>query len=227
MKISVCVATYGDDSWRELASRAIASANGQAAYDLVRIHEPDGDIASVRNAAAERAGGDWLCFLDADDELDRSFLHHIRRAGSEDAAGTRKMYTPRVSYIIKGHRPQAPKYWPEKPLYEGNWLIIGTVVPRALFLEVGGFESWPHAYEDWHLFAKLWKAGAEVIKVPKAIYYAHVMPHSRNKRLSREELVQWHYDLGRDLFPEHYPPEWLDRHLGNARPVTRRRRRHV
>ena len=32
-------------------------------------HYPDGNVSTFRNEVAKQATGDWLCFLDADDEL--------------------------------------------------------------------------------------------------------------------------------------------------------------
>ena len=54
--------------------------------------------------------------------------------------------------------------------------MVGTLVSRDLFLEVGGFEDYPHGFEDWSLWAKCWKAGAKIIQVRRAVYIAHVDP---------------------------------------------------
>jgi glycosyltransferase involved in cell wall biosynthesis len=211
--IAVIVASYGDDTWNELAwSRAYPSTLDQNADDVIVHHEPDGDIGTCRNNAAERTSTDHLIFLDADDELAPGYVDAMRNAVRD----TPTLYAPRVSYVVRG-RKQPPKYWPEKPLSEGNWLVIGTMLPRDVFVEVGGFDGRPHAFEDWALFARCWKAGAEPLKVPRAVYVAHWTPGSRNKKLSREQQVRLHYDLGRDIFPDQYPPSWLTQHLRNAR----------
>jgi hypothetical protein len=167
---------------------------------------------------------EFLCFLDADDELADGYI-----AAMHDAAPTpdfrlgaserNLLLTPMVSYVGSG-RAARPKFWPEKPLSEGNWLVIGTLVPRVLFREVGGFRDELHGYEDWSLFARCWKAGAEIVKVPDAVYVAHVRGGSRNRRMSRREQVEQHYAIGRDLFPDLYDEAWLERHLRNV-PKTR------
>lgn len=221
MTISVCICTYGDTAWSDLAwSRAYPSVLAQAEQPLEIIveHQPDGNIASTRNRAAADAKGTHIIFCDADDELDSGYVHAMNRALPHDGS---TLLTPRVSYIVK-NRVQAPKFWPEKPLSEGNWMVIGTMVQRQQFLAVGGFADWPHAFEDWHILARLWKAGAEIVKVPNAIYRAHWTPGSRNKKMTREEAVRLHYELGREIFPDEYPQSWLDTHLGNARRMARR-----
>jgi len=198
------------------------SVCNQQPHEILMEHQPDGTLASARNRAAERARGDWLCFLDADDELDSGYIAAMETVISDyerdrDSATSpihAELYTPRVSYVRKG-RAEAPRFWKHVPLEEGNWLIIGTVLPKDLFWEVGGFQEWP-IYEDWALFAACHKAGARIIEVPQAVYVAHQRSDSRNKSMSRRERVQAHYEIGRSLFPERYGEEWLARHMRNA-----------
>lgn len=211
MKIAICISSYGDDKWARMAhERAFPSALGQEADSVIIEHQPGGNIATCRNDAAKRAIADYIVFLDADDELKPGYIKYMRRAIEKSEVP--QMYAPRVVYVNKG-RHSRPKFWPECDLAHGNWLVIGTAVPKEQFMEVGGFEAWPHAYEDWQLFAKLWKGGMKVEKVPGAVYIAHVMPHSRNKDMDHNKRVRTHYGIGYKLFPEIYTEEWLDRHL--------------
>jgi glycosyltransferase involved in cell wall biosynthesis len=231
VNVSVVIASYGDESWVELTrDRAYPSAQNQGAHEVVLVHQPDGSIATARNEGAEKAKGDWLCFLDADDELADGYVEAMKAAERSEEVPIvgPVLLTPAVSYVSSGRRAR-PKFWPEKPLSEGNWLVIGTLIPRLLFVSVGGFDDSPHAYEDWSIFARCWKAGAAIVKVPDAVYVAHVRGGSRNRRMSRREQVEQHYAIGRDLFPEVYDEAWLERHLRNipkarhGRPRGRRR----
>lgn len=80
MKVSVLIGTYGDPSWAKLARRARASTAGQGAHEVLYGHEEHGTLASVRNSLAASASGDWLCFLDGDDELASGYLEAMREA---------------------------------------------------------------------------------------------------------------------------------------------------
>jgi glycosyltransferase involved in cell wall biosynthesis len=186
----VIIASYGGDEWVDLArTRAIPSAEAQNAHEVVVVHQPDGNVASCRNEGARQATGDWLCFLDADDELAPGFLAAIERARKQHSIrrpSDRVLYTPAVSYIQNGRR-RPPRVHREVPLSSGNWLVIGTVVSREMFFEVGGFRDWPHGLEDWDLWARIWRtADPTIVKVPRAVYVAYWNEDSKHHTLMRD-----------------------------------------
>src|SRR5690349_878569 len=93
MDVTVCVATYGDDEWKELAvERAIPSA-ARLEVDVVAVH---GDtLHGARNDALALVETAWVCFLDADDELEHGYFDRI-------AAGTADLRAPSVRYVRNG-----------------------------------------------------------------------------------------------------------------------------
>ncbi len=208
MNLSVLVATYGGDEWQVLADRAVRSARAQA--EVVAVHQPDGDIATARNAAAADATGDWLCFLDADDELHPNFVAAMRathtatlRHNRRDA--TKLLFNPAVSYVRRG-RPARPIQWRRIPLESGNWLIVATVVHRDVFEQAGGFRPWPHGLEDWDLWCRAEQQGCHVVPVRDAIYVAHRNDESKHHVLARDakQYMYWHQKVGSTNFPDLY-----------------------
>ncbi len=203
MTVSVVVAAHGDRWWYDLMMRrAVPSVERQdAACDLVVEYQPHGTVASARNAGAARAGGDLLVFLDADDELADGYI-----AAQQEAAQrhTDALLVPRVQYVVSG-RARPPRFPNRVEPTEGNWMVIGTGTPAARFREVGGFEEWP-IYEDWALFARIQKAGAQVVQVERAVYRAHRRPRSRNHSLGRNGKLDVHDRIRRAVFPELYEP---------------------
>ena len=203
MSCSVLIATYGEDSWRDLAwSRAWPSCQEQGALEVLMFHDPEGTIASVRNELARHAKGEWLLFCDADDELAPGYLSAMKRVLEQESLGGWLLLTPAVSMIRKG-KEGSPSFFDRGiPLSEDNWLVVGTLIQRELFKEVGGFSEYPHGFEDWSLWAKAWQAGAKIIKVPDAIYRYHVNPQSKHKQgwRDRKWQVEMHNKVRAELF---------------------------
>lgn len=198
LNVSVIIATYGEKRWADLArTRALPSTDGQGPCDILIGHDPDGTISSVRNQLAEKALGDWLCFLDGDDELAPGYLDAMGR--EREGHDGNFLLTPAISYVVDG-RWQNRHFQKQMPLRDGNWLTIGTLIPKALFFEIGGFRNWG-LYEDWDLWAR---CGCPIVKVPDALYLAHYSRTSRNRRASRAERNYWHQMIGHDLWPDYY-----------------------
>lgn len=198
MDVTVCIGTYGDDSWLELAQRAIASAEPQA--PVVHVHEET--LAKARNAAVAKVDTEFVVHLDADDELEPGFIAAM-------AAGTADLRVPVLRQVRRGRprEPFMPQVWGHhhrctgECLRWGNWIIIGACVRTSLVREVGGWEEWGWS-EDWALWARCWKAGASIETIPRAIYKAHVRPDSRNHALTAAETGEWHRRIEAAVWPE-------------------------
>lgn len=188
--LTIMICAHGDTRWRDLAySRAFPSAAEQA---LTLVHyEPGATLAQVRNAAAEDAQTRWLCFLDADDELDYGYVDAMRRQAHENA-----LLAPAVKYL-NPLKATAPASLPNEPgdMRRVNRCVIGTLIRRTTFLDAGGFKEWP-CYEDWDLFLGAHVAGVPIIYVPDAVYKAHVDPNGRNAP-SREVATRVYNEIRR------------------------------
>lgn len=172
--VTVLICCHGEARWRDLAySRAYPSAADQAATEV--WYEPEMTLANVRNLAAGSVDSEWLCFLDADDELDFGYMDAMARHTAGDS-----LLAPAVKYI-NPEKATAPPMLPNEPgdMRKVNRCVIGTLIRRATFFEAGGFREWP-CYEDWDLFLGAHLEGVPIIYVPDAVYKAHVNPDGRN-----------------------------------------------
>ena len=98
MKASIIVASYGDERWRRLGdTRAMPSAQNQGAVEVVRVHQPGGTVATSRNEGADRSRGDWLIFLDADDELSLGYVEAMEQA-DRIWQSSRVLFAPATAY---------------------------------------------------------------------------------------------------------------------------------
>lgn len=178
---SCCViATYGDfHVWDPLIHRAFESANNQTVpFDRILCWH-DRDLASARNYAATALWEnhyEWICFLDADDELDPGYNEAMLKASGD-------IRRPCTLGVVNGREDDFPVMLPRKNPIDGNFMVIGSFVRTEQFLRVGGFDEYP-VLEDWAFFLKCIIDGATIGDVPEAIYKVHVTPNSRNTNAS-------------------------------------------
>lgn len=190
--VSIVVGTYGpEDLWDSIAQCAMESAQNQShPAEVIRSH---GDtLQHARNYGAEEATGEWLVFLDADDELDSGYVEAM-------LGGDGDIRQPSTLGIVDGRPDDYPVLIPRRNLLEANFLVIGSMVRRALFLDVGGFDDYP-VLEDWGLWLKLWIEGAQIGSAPDAIYKVHVNQDGRNNH--DPSLHGAHYTAIRQRFSQ-------------------------
>jgi len=188
--VTIAVATFGDDSWIELArTRAIPSAER---FGVPVIHTHADTLHAARNAAVDQVDTEWMIHLDADDELEPGYLDHL-------AEGTADLRAPAVRYVRPFHATPArvPKVaghthrCTAECLPEGNWLVVGTLVRTQMVRDAGGWRDFPWS-EDWDLWLRCWLNGATVEAIPAAVYRAHVRPDSRNRAPDRAAKLAAH-----------------------------------
>lgn len=197
MDVTILVSTFGERHWQLLArQRAIPSAER---FDVPVVHVHGESLHEARNEAVARAETEWVCHLDADDQLEDGYFD---AAAVSDA----DLRVPAVRYITKRSPPAA--YMPAvyghnhfcepECLREGNWLVVGTVARKELIESVGGWRDWP-VYEDYDLWVRCWLAGATIEAVPGAVYRAHVRNDSRNRgTLTGEQKRAVHQSIARE-----------------------------
>lgn len=195
MDVTVVVATFGEQSWVELAKeRAIPSA---LALDVPVIAVHDDTLHDARNTGMRMVDTEWICWLDADDELEAGYFDALEQSDAD-------LRAPAVRYIANGSEasPRMPTIAGHSHLCTaeclpyGNFMVIGTLVRTAMVRSLGGFRDFPWS-EDWDLWVRCWKAGATIESVPKAVYRAHVRPDSRNRSPKGSERLAAHQAIAR------------------------------
>lgn len=172
--VTVVIATFGDDyhKWDDLAQRAEKSVQRQTVHPkFVRSHMDT--LQAARNIGAVQAGTEYLIFLDADDELDKHYVEAMLAAEGD-------IRRPATLGVVNGVEDDYPVMIPVANLLERNYIVIGAMVRRDMFMRLHGFDDYP-VLEDWALWLKMVQAGASIVEVPDAIYRVHVQPDSRNQ----------------------------------------------
>lgn len=174
--VAVIVATFGDRAYHETAQRvALPSAIQSGAAEIIPCHGLN--LADARNAGAREATAEWLCFLDADDELEPGYFAAM-------AAASGDLRAPAVRFVVAGAPEPEPVSLEARNIDRINPCVIGTLLRRTLFDEAGAFWN-ERAWEDWSLFRRCWLLGAKIEHVAAAVYRVNVNPAGRNSTVDR------------------------------------------
>jgi glycosyltransferase involved in cell wall biosynthesis/peptidoglycan/xylan/chitin deacetylase (PgdA/CDA1 family)/SAM-dependent methyltransferase len=117
-------------------------------------------LAKARNAALARARGEYVCFLDADDALEPTFLERTAALLEAD---------PRLTFAstwLRNFGTDTSLWTPERcdltTLLAEDTVLTAALVRRQAVVDVGGFDATMPAmgYEDWALWLTLVERGA-------------------------------------------------------------------
>lgn len=167
---SICAQTYRDfecivvddgstDNSADIAQSVISSLS-ETDHSIIRIlRQPNSGVAAARNNGVKASNGEYLCFLDADDWWEPTFLEEMDKLIKEypDAG----IYCTNYVYYKPGKTQVALKKargymnYPEVYLQGPMPIWTGaTCMPRRVFNEMGGFPVGIKLGEDFLLWAK-------------------------------------------------------------------------
>jgi glycosyltransferase involved in cell wall biosynthesis len=147
-------------------------------------HRVNAGVSAARNTALRAARGEWVAYLDSDDEF---YPDHLARVWAERGRGDALVF----EYDIRDPRRPGgagpPEYrfragpWPPRPSDAPMPVPLGVAHRRAVLDRVGLFDEALAREEDRDLWVRLARAGAAIAFVPAASGRYHV----RSESLSR------------------------------------------
>ncbi|WP_434380192.1 glycosyltransferase family 2 protein [Melittangium boletus] len=191
-----------DDGSRDPEVRRIAEAYARA-EPRIRF-EPlarNGGIAQASNAALALATGDYVGFLDHDDELAPHALAEVA-LHLEAHPDTDVLYSDEDKIDLEGRRFNPyfkPDFSPDL-LRSVNYFCHFLVVRASLVREVGGVHTGFEGAQDHDLILRLVERTARVAHLPRVLYHWRAMPGSTSLDSSAKPAAS---DAGRRAVLEH------------------------
>ncbi len=189
-----------DDGSTDPLSRALLET--LEAPDLRIIRKQNGGLSSARNAGLREARGTYVLPLDPDDLIHPTFLEKSLAVmeGSSDCA----FVTSLVSYFINDPNHVVGGWAPwgveRDALSVFNVASTCTALMRRQHLEeIGGYDEWLTAYEDWDVFCTLAERGHTGTVIPEPLFQYRLRPDS----MTRTTLVHDRYAVMAYLYQKH------------------------
>ncbi len=173
----LCIA---DDCSTEPALRLFLEeyANNNSKVNIC-FREENGHISAATNSAAELATGDFLVFMDQDDEITPDALAEIALY-IEENPDSDVVYTDDDKNDPKGNRfaPQFKPEWSPELLLSYMYMCHIFSVRTELYKEVGGTRLGYEGSQDYDLALRVTEKARHVGHIPKILYHWRVLPGS-------------------------------------------------
>ncbi len=127
-------------------------------------------IAGATNAAFEMATGEYVAFLDNDDELTRNALYEVVRTIHSKQPDM--IYSDECIVNKEGTFQEAhfkPDFSPDL-LFCHNYITHFVTIRKSLFDHVGGLSSSCDGAQDYDLLLKVCEQTDEIVHIPKVLY---------------------------------------------------------
>lgn len=170
---SVCQQTFKDweliivddgstDNSATICEKFIEEALQTIHNTLYIIHQTNSGVSAARNNGVAASHGEFVCFLDADDWWEPTYLGRMAKLIEDYPeaglyASNYIYYKPGKTRVAINNIPTGYINYP-KAYYEGGAMPVWTgaaIMPRAVFDEMGGFPLGIKLGEDFLLWAKI------------------------------------------------------------------------
>jgi glycosyltransferase involved in cell wall biosynthesis len=166
------------------------------------IKKKNGGVASARNVGAKNSSGEYLVFLDSDDEFKSELLRD---------------YDARIKYesnigliscgVLIGDKEKLPRIQKGISKFKYSVLAGSFCIKREIFNKIGGYDVELRQSENWEMmaralnFCEIYNLKVEYINKCNLLYhhfadYSKVIGRDRNRAIAMEHLYEKYKDGG-------------------------------
>ncbi|HME08758.1 MAG TPA: glycosyltransferase [Bryobacteraceae bacterium] len=191
-----------DDGSRQLGLTALLEYYaGSDPRIRLRQMPGNGGISMATNGGLAVATGEFIGFLDHDDELSADALYHVARALREDR-GLDVLYSDEDKIDAAGRRQEGffkPEWSPDL-LGSMNYVCHFLVARRSLLERVSGMRPEFDGSQDYDLILRLSEQTDRIRRIPRVLY--HWRKHSQSTAMEKAQKPAAS-DAGRRALAEH------------------------
>ncbi len=166
-----------DDASPAEATRKALSQIEHPQVKLLRLENNQG-IAGATNAALEAVDGDFIVFMDHDDELTVDCLYElalcIEREQPDFIYSDEDKLTEDGQYIQPHFKPD----WSPDTMMSTMFTCHVSCVRRSLLEKVGGLRSEYDGCQDWDFVLRVSEHTSRISHIPKVLYHWRIIPES-------------------------------------------------
>lgn len=136
------------------------------------VREKNGHISEATNSALDLATGDFIGFMDHDDELESTALYEVVKAINENN-GVDFIYTDQDFVDTNGYRyePFYKANWNPRLLQSQNYISHFVVVSKDLLDKTGRLRSKYDGSQDYDFILRATDNANQVVHIPKILYH--------------------------------------------------------
>ncbi len=157
----------------------------------------NGNISAATNSAIAEATGEWLVFMDHDDELvEHALLHVVLEINAHRDAAIIYSDEDKIDELGRPFMPYFKSDFDPLLLLGQNYICHLTTVRRQLVAEVGGLRSAFDGAQDWDLMLRITERidRSQVRHIPHVLYHWRSHAESTSKTSAAKP---WALEAGR------------------------------
>lgn len=183
----------------------VDDGSSDGSQDIVRTYEPrvrliqaaHGGAGAARNRGLAEATGDWVKFLDNDDELEPSVLERQLRAAGEESGSKTIVFGDYVKFYADGRPEVAVSLGEFTQMEQVEFLVCSNIqtslslYPREALTTVGGFPTELERFDETLMNLRLCLAGWSFAYRPGCAsrIFIHSSPHRINVKFSSRRVA--------------------------------------